>query len=115
MKTFGIALLALSLTCSAASGEEPKLPKWVTDSGSSWQPPRGGVVRDGRAAITIAHAIWLSLHPDLRDRMGDENAWQKIMAATLSDGVWQVTAARNSNDVGGGAVYFHRSKRWKRA
>ena len=62
-----------------------------------------GIVRDGRTAITIAHAVWSSLHPELRV---DESVWQKNLVATLKDGVWKVTEPPLGRDEIGGEIWF---------
>lgn len=65
----------------AAADEMPPEP---------WHPPAKGVVQDARAAITIAHAVWLSMNPDTDTETGNEAAWQSMMKATLNKGMWEV-------------------------
>jgi hypothetical protein len=60
-----------------------------------WHPPAKGVVQDQRAAITIAHAVWLSMNPDTDKETGNEAAWQSMMKATLTKGVWEVVEKKD--------------------
>ncbi len=76
-----VAAMAFLLVGTAAADTMPESP---------WHPPAKGVVQDKRAAITIAHAVWLSMNPDTDASTGDEKAWQAMMTATLDKGVWQV-------------------------
>jgi hypothetical protein len=82
------------------------LPPWITSNGPQWIPPDGGVVRDPKAAITIAHAIWISLHPNLLSRAGSDEDWQRVMGATLRQGVWEVAAKERDHSVGGGLFIY---------
>ena len=104
MKCRTFAVVGLLVFATAVSADEPKLPKWVTESGPAWRPPLEGVVRDEWAAIEIAHAVWFSLN---RARpVPDVKLWQKNRRATLKSGVWQVTAPMPANMVGGSLFVF---------
>jgi hypothetical protein len=103
-----ILLFLMTTTCGARAAS---LPDWVTSSGYPWQPPEGGVIRDEKAAIIIAHAIWLSDHPDLASGAGNEDDWLKVMQGTLRDGVWEVTAKDSPTPTIGGALFIYLSQR----
>ena len=66
-----------------------------------WQPPPQGVVRDGKAAIAIARAIWVSMNPDLK--ISGESSWQTTMTSSLQNGIWRVEEKPLSHqEIGGG-------------
>jgi len=77
---FTLILMLLPVIGAAADAMPPE----------PWHPPAKGVVQDARAAITIAHAVWLSMNPDTDSATGNEAAWQSMMKATLNKGVWEV-------------------------
>ena len=106
MKLYGVLIFFLCLLAPSANAEDEKLPKWVTDNVPAWQPPQDGLVRDSHAAITVAHAIWVSANPEIADKIGDERTWQRDMIATLNDGVWEVTSPMKSGEVGGSLFIF---------
>jgi hypothetical protein len=53
-------------------------------------PPVGGVVRDGKAAISIARAVYFSMSPELSGQIGTEEIWHNNMVASLVGNVWVV-------------------------
>ncbi|HET7561445.1 MAG TPA: hypothetical protein VFJ87_03590 [Rhodanobacteraceae bacterium] len=75
----------------------------------TWHPPKKGVVRDSKAAITIAHAVWLSMNPDLQ--IGNEKAWQSGMTASLHNGIWHVAEKPLSHQELGGGLQIDISQR----
>src|SRR5689334_9470091 len=77
-------LTAIALTLAATLAAADEMPP------EPWHPPAKGVVQDARAAITIAHAVWLSMNPDTDSETGNEAAWQSRMKATLNHGTWEV-------------------------
>ncbi|HEY1612642.1 MAG TPA: hypothetical protein VGF97_02975 [Rhizomicrobium sp.] len=95
MLVSALALLPLLAATGCIAGPAPQ---------ASWQPPVAGVVRDQKAAITIAHAVWLSMHPELVGHIGTEEAWKSSMEATLKDGVWQVATKTGTGEIGGDLV-----------
>ncbi|HEX4504500.1 MAG TPA: hypothetical protein VH722_02120 [Alphaproteobacteria bacterium] len=76
--------VAIAFLLSAAVAVADEMPP------EPWHPPAKGVVQDARAAITIAHAVWLSMNPDTDSTTGNEAAWQSMMKATLNKGAWEV-------------------------
>ncbi|HEX3808697.1 MAG TPA: hypothetical protein VHW02_03260 [Rhizomicrobium sp.] len=109
----GVAALCviwLSLFQPALSAESPHLPDWIIKSQLQWQPPPGGVVKDGRAAISIAHAIWASQFPTHFARIGTDADWQTNMMATLRDGVWEVTGKPTEGGSVGGGLFIYISQ-----
>jgi hypothetical protein len=101
-----LTVLAVLLLLVPAAAQEERLPKWVVASGQAWKPPPQGVVRDARAAISIARAVWLSTNPDTADVIASEESWQRNVTATLSDGVWQVTEPMKPSEIGGTFFIF---------
>lgn len=70
----------------------------------TWQPPKNGVVRDGKAAITIAHTVWQSMNPGLH--ISSDEDWQRHMIVSLHDGIWKVAEQPlGKNEIGGG-IWF---------
>ena len=65
-----------------------------------WSAPKEGVIRDGKAAISIARLIWLSMNPDLRGT--SDEAWQTGMVASLQNGIWHVVEKLPKGAIGGG-------------
>jgi hypothetical protein len=63
----------------------------------AWQPPEGGVVRDGKAAISIARAVYFSMSPELSGQIGTEKIWQDNMIARLQGDVWVVETPSDPN------------------
>ncbi len=99
-------LFGLLVSGTPAHSENHSLPSWTADGGKPWTPPDDGVVRDSKAAISIAHAVWISMHPNLADRAGSEELWQTIMIGRLRDGVWEVTSRRVGAGIGGGLFFY---------
>jgi hypothetical protein len=62
-----------------------------------WSPPVGGVVRDGKAAISIACAVYFSMRPELSGQNGTEEIWQNSMIARLEGDVWVVETPTDPN------------------
>lgn len=83
--------------------------KTIAAESIAWHPPKKGVVRDSKAAVSIAHAVWLSMNPDLQ--IGDENAWQSGMTASLHNGIWHVAEKPLSHQELGGGLEIDISKR----
>jgi hypothetical protein len=79
--SIAIAIAFLLSVTAAVADTMPENP---------WHPPKEGVVRDQRAAIAIAHAIWLSMNPEGNTETQDEAVWQSMMKATLRHGIWEV-------------------------
>jgi hypothetical protein len=106
----GLSALILTILLSSAYAATPGLPDWLNKAGANWQPPADGVVRDSRAAITIARAIWISTYPERAATTGDEAVWQSQMDATLHNGIWEVTKKMGPDDYGG-SLFIYISKR----
>ena len=70
-----------------------------------WAPPAEGLIRDSRSAISVAHAVWASSHPELSRSVASVEEWQVSMSATLVDNEWEVTK-RLPKDAVGGAVFI---------
>jgi hypothetical protein len=87
-KAVSIAV-AIAFMLTAAATRADNMPP------EPWHPPAKGVVQDARAAITIAHAVWLSMNPDTDAETGDEAAWQSMMKATLTKGIWEVVEKKD--------------------
>lgn len=101
MRTLLISMKLIAAVCAGYSGG-------VAEGFKGWHPPVMGVIRDGKAAISIARTVWISGHPDLEGRIGSESVWQRDMQATLHDGVWEVTAKPNPDpNVIGGALFIY--------
>jgi hypothetical protein len=67
-----------------------------------WRPPPGGVVRDGKAAISIARAVYFSMSPELSGQIGTEEIWQKSMVTRLEGDVWVVETPSDPNKLSDG-------------
>ncbi|HTJ64685.1 MAG TPA: hypothetical protein VL899_12840 [Alphaproteobacteria bacterium] len=90
-RTFrAVAAMAFLLAAPVSLADMPDNP---------WHPPAKGVVRDPRAAIAIAHAVYLSLNPETDEATNDEKSWQSMMTATLTKGVWQVVQKNGEGTV----------------
>lgn len=83
---------------------------WATELRIDWKPPADGVVRDSRAAISIARAVWISMNPKLAQGIGSEEVWQSGMVAVLHDGVWEVSSKMKPNEIGG-ALFIYVSQK----
>src|SRR5258706_14540769 len=95
-----VSLIMLSLV-STAGASDSRLQYWIQlNGGRQWQPPPEGIVRTGRAAITIARAIAAD-QPGSGSVVADEQIWQMRMKATLQDGVWEVTEQLPPGTLGG--------------
>jgi len=70
------------------------------DQTKDWQPPKNGVIRDSKTAISIAHAIYASMNPDLK--ISNEKDWQSHFTATLNNGTWEVGEKTEPGSLGGG-------------
>jgi hypothetical protein len=68
--------------------------------GRLWSPPTEGVIRNGKAAISIARLIWLSMNPDLHGN--SDETWQTGMVASLHNGIWHVVEKLPREALGGG-------------
>jgi hypothetical protein len=90
-----LAAIAIAFALSGFAVMADPMP----EQGKPWHPPANGVVRDQRAAITIAYAIWKSMNPDTDATIGNEAAWQSMMKATLHDGIWDVLEKKNEGIV----------------
>lgn len=90
-----ILCAALLLISAKISAEEIIMP-------DNWRIPPEGLVRDERAAITIARAVWVSINPKLAQNIGTDEVWQSIMVAKLDGEVWIVEPRPNPNMLGGG-------------
>jgi len=53
-----------------------------------WHPPKAGVIRDAKTAISVARLLWFSINPDIKPHSDKE--WQSIKIATLHNGIWRV-------------------------
>jgi hypothetical protein len=93
MRSLLFPLLLIASTCVG-------LDECAAETLQDWHPPPEGMVRDGKAAITIAWAVWISSNPGWN--IGSEADWQKDMQATLDNGVWEVTERTDSSMIGGG-------------
>ena len=56
------------------------------------------------AAIAAARNAWISMHPELRGRIGSLEEWRKTSHATLEGDVWTVAPELPPNVIGGGVV-----------
>lgn len=54
------------------------------------------VVRDKKAAVSIARAMWLSMNPGLH--IDSEGAWQNKVVVDLNDGFWRVMTPELGTD-----------------
>src|SRR5947207_14566704 len=104
MKCLRVTVMLFALLSTGSYADEQKLSTGASESVPSWQPPTEGIVRDGKAAITIAHAVWVSSHPEIANRIDSEAEWQKEMVATLRGGIWEIVEKLPPGTVGGGAV-----------
>jgi hypothetical protein len=86
-RAFTAAFLLVSV--GSCANERPK-----TDV---WHPPEGGVVRDGKAAISIARAVYFSMSTELSGQIGTEEVWQDNMIARLEGDVWVVETPSDLN------------------
>lgn len=93
-------LMFSSMSAFAARGDEAL----------HWQPSKQGVIRDPQTAITIARAIWISTHPDVKQLIGSEAVWQSGNVATLDKGVWEVSP-RNAKGEPEDGVHIFLSQR----
>ena len=71
-----------------------------------WQPPLEGVVRDAKAAITIARAIWFSIHPDFEKNQEVVEFWKYNLEAELKGDVWIVETKSSKADLDGGVGFL---------
>jgi hypothetical protein len=110
MRSLGAAILLLVVVSVGEAAAGPTASNQLPNAHAGWQPPSEGVVRDGKAAIAIARAVWLSMNPSISARVGGEEIWQSDMIATLQDGVWEVTNKMSSTDIGG-ALFIYISQR----
>lgn len=90
------------LSCVLVPWEVP-IPETATREDGPWRAPLPPAVQDARAAITIAHAEWQSMHPHAN--VGSDEDWQKAFKATQADGVWEV-ATRTWSDTHGAFVAY---------
>lgn len=67
-----------------------------------WHPPKVGLVRDSRTAISIARLVWFSSSPELK-RSTDET-WQSNMVAVRKNGTWIITQKKMSSTSFGGGL-----------
>ena len=67
-----------------------------------WNPPTGGLVQRAKDAIAIARTVWIAAHPDTP--VGDEQAWEMSMAATLHGDTWEVAQKIGPGVQGGGPI-----------
>jgi hypothetical protein len=94
MKVVSVAVVvmsALALPACETMGDKEK-----------WQPPTEGLVRDARAAITIARAVWISTtsaNSRIANNVGSDDDWQSGMTATLREGVWEVATTSEPNSI----------------
>lgn len=90
------ALVAAFLLASVSSCANER------SKSGDWSPPVGGVVRDGKAAISIARAVYFSMSPELSGQGGTEEIWQNNMVARLEGDVWVVETPSDPNKLSDG-------------
>ncbi|MGK9232079.1 hypothetical protein KXS07_13515 [Inquilinus limosus] len=107
-KLGAMAVAAILLAGCQEGGDRFKAPSTrptvVPDelsSADSWRLPPGGVVRDRRAAVSIARAVWFSTTGIDPSRSSDE-VWQNGTTAKLEGGVWVIKTKRGQGTIGGG-------------
>jgi hypothetical protein len=103
-------VLLFLITPAIGIADAQSLPSWIERHHLKWSPPPGGVVKDGKTAIIIAHAIWTSAYPERAKQIGTEANWESGMTATLSHDVWEVASRGDPHSVGGGLfIYVNKS------
>lgn len=87
--------ITLSLTSISSRADELIMP-------DNWRIPPEGLVRDEKAAISIARAVWISINPELAQNFATDEIWQSYMIAKLDGDVWIVEPRPNPNVIRGG-------------
>lgn len=107
-KLGAMAVAAILLAGCQEGGGRTNAPSALSDGGpdelsgaESWQLPPGGVVRDRRAAVSIARAVWFSTTGIDPSRSSDE-IWQEGTDTRLQGDVWVIETKKEPDTIGGG-------------
>ncbi|MDR6290503.1 hypothetical protein E9232_003029 [Inquilinus ginsengisoli] len=105
----GVAVTAaIWLVGCQAGGSHSAIPSTATNAGadelsaaSNWQLPSDGVVRDGRAATSIARAVWFS-STGIDPSGSSDEIWQNGTVAKLVGDIWVIETKREPNTISDG-------------
>jgi len=74
------------------------------ERGWVWKAPKPAALQDADSAITVAHAYWKSMHPQLK--IGTDEEWHQTYRADLVKGTWEIAEKTWSATHGAFVIYI---------